>query len=109
MFSVRMAAGLMWCCFALGVAAAADAPAPPPAQTALSDTGCLACHDGHKGELSIAGPNGKPRALKAVDKDKLAKSVHAKLQCVECHTDIIDNASPHKRGPAPRADCATCH
>jgi predicted CXXCH cytochrome family protein len=104
MLSARILACFALSWFAAGIAVGADAPPPP----ALTDAGCLTCHDGKK-ELSIAGTNGKPRALHGVDKDRLGKSVHAKLQCVECHTDIIDNTSPHKRGPAPRADCATCH
>ncbi|MBK9605783.1 MAG: cytochrome c3 family protein [Betaproteobacteria bacterium] len=84
------------------VAMAAD-PAP------LDDAGCLACHDGKKGELTITGANGKPRPLHPVAADKFGKSVHAKLKCVACHTDIVDNTSPHKKADVPKADCASCH
>ena len=86
-----------------GSAAMAADPAP------LDDAGCLACHDGKKGELTIAGANGKPRAMHPVAADKLGKSVHAKMTCVACHTDIVDNASPHKRSQAAKVDCASCH
>ncbi|MBP8296860.1 MAG: cytochrome C, partial [Burkholderiales bacterium] len=55
------------------VAMAAD-PAP------LDDAGCLACHDGKKGELTVTGANGKPRPLHPVAADKFGKSVHARLQ-----------------------------
>jgi cytochrome b subunit of formate dehydrogenase len=85
-------------------ARAADAPAPQ-----LDDAGCLACHDGRKGDLTITGANGKPRPMHAVKADALGKSVHAKQTCVGCHADIVDNASPHKRSAAPKADCASCH
>ena len=38
------------------------------------------------------------------------EGVHAKLQCVACHTDIADNAADHKKVPgATPPDCAGCH
>lgn len=75
----------------------------------LDDAGCLTCHDSGKAAISTAGANGKPRTMHMVAADKFAKSVHAKLQCVACHTDIVDSSSPHRKTEAPREDCAGCH
>jgi len=84
------------------VAMAADPPA-------LDDAGCLTCHDGRKGDLNVPDAKGKPRPLHVVVPAKLAAGVHAKLTCVGCHTDIVDNVAPHKKAQAPKADCAACH
>ena len=90
--------------FFLAHAAAVAAPTP-----GLDNAGCLACHDGQKGKLEVAGADGEKRKLRDVHADKYGQGVHAKMECVACHTDITDNVSPHKKSGATTADCATCH
>jgi cytochrome b subunit of formate dehydrogenase len=88
--------------------------APTPATT-LENASCQSCHDGRKGKLEVPGAEGTPRALKSVASDAFAKGVHAKMQCVACHTDITDNAetaNTHQKKPAQplnKVDCAGCH
>jgi cytochrome b subunit of formate dehydrogenase len=63
----------------------------------------------------VAKPDGKTKALHAIPPDKYGKSVHARMECVTCHTDIKDNAEKgnvHARDPAQpvkKVDCAGCH
>jgi cytochrome b subunit of formate dehydrogenase len=85
------------------------------AAPALDNATCLTCHDGKKGKLEVANPDGKPKTLHAIPPDKYGKSVHARMECVTCHTDIKDNAEKgnvHARDPAQpvkKVDCAGCH
>jgi cytochrome b subunit of formate dehydrogenase len=74
------------------VAAADDGakpPAPPPGQA------CLACH----------GDAAKAPAHR-VDAGALARSVHAKQDCTDCHLDF--EAHPHPKD-AQTVGCADCH
>jgi cytochrome b subunit of formate dehydrogenase len=77
--------------------------------TKLDNASCQTCHDSTKSKISVNAADGKTRPLHGVNSDKLAKSAHAKMLCVDCHQDITDNISPHKKGSAPKADCAQCH
>ena len=90
-------------------AAAKSTAESPPAAGKLDNATCQACHEGGKGEVSVTDASGKKRVLHTVKSDKMAKGVHAKLQCVDCHLDITDSASPHTKGTAARADCIQCH
>ena len=85
--------------FFLAHAAAVAAPLP-----GLDNAGCPTCHDGQKGKLEVADADGEKRELRDVHSDKYGKSVHAKMECVACHTDITDNVSPHKKSGAKTAD-----
>ena len=108
--------GLAWLlgtCLSLPVSAAnpaAQAPSPK-----LDKATCLSCHDGKKGKLQVSGADGKLRELRAVMPDKFDQSVHATMTCVDCHTDIRDNAEKakaHAKDPAlklAKVDCAGCH
>jgi len=93
-----------------GVAAAAgskDTTASPPK---LDNATCQSCHDGKKGKLEMLGSNGEKREVQSVVADKYAKSVHAKMECVACHKEIVDDVTPHKKvAGAPKAECAQCH
>jgi cytochrome b subunit of formate dehydrogenase len=95
-----------------GVVCLANLAAAAP--DALDNTTCLTCHDGKKGKLA-SKTAAEPRDLQTVAPDKFYKSVHAKMECVACHTDIKDNAgtaSAHQRDPAQKlakVDCAGCH
>ena len=52
-----------------------------------SNEDCLSCHD-------------------TVNASKFGASVHAPLECSNCHADVT--AIPHEEKPKP-VDCATCH
>ena len=91
---------------------------PATAATAaneLDNATCLSCHDGKKGKLAAHVAEGEARDLRSIAPDKFGKGVHARMQCVACHTDITDNAASdnaHARDPAQalkKVDCATCH
>lgn len=47
-----------------------------------------------------------PRQVPTVDPAALAHSVHAKLDCTDCHSGI--NAIPHPK-QLPAVDCSACH
>lgn len=108
---------LLGACMSLpGLAQTPTAPAAAPvAAKALDNATCLTCHDGKKGKLEVPGAQGKPRALHSVAPDKFGESVHAKMDCVACHTDITDNAekgNQHAKDTAQKlkkVDCAGCH
>jgi cytochrome b subunit of formate dehydrogenase len=101
-------AGLIGFSFS-GLLMAAPTPAAPPAAVKLDNASCQSCHDGSKSDVSTTDASGKKRALKSVKPDKFAKSVHAKMQCTDCHQDITDATSPHTKGTVAKADCVQCH
>ncbi|HET9463157.1 MAG TPA: cytochrome c3 family protein [Thiobacillus sp.] len=92
----------------LPVMAADSQPSAHASQT-LDNATCLACHDGKRGKLEVPGADGENRALHEIIPDKYGKSVHAKMECVACHTNITDNVSPHRKSAAKAPDCAQCH
>jgi cytochrome b subunit of formate dehydrogenase len=111
----RLAVWVACLAIAMGIAApagaaAAKSVAPPPAPPARLDTAtCQGCHDG-KNKLEVATADGKKRALHAIPPDKFAASVHAKLECNACHTDITNTAIPHgKAAGVQMAGCPECH
>lgn len=88
---------------------AADSQQSAHASQILDNATCLACHDGKRGKLEVPGADGEDRALHEIVPDKYGKSVHAKMECVACHTNITDNVSPHRKSAAKAPDCAQCH
>jgi cytochrome b subunit of formate dehydrogenase len=88
---------------------AASASKGAHASQTLDSASCQSCHDGKKGKIEVPAEDGEKRALRDISPGKYGASVHAKMECVACHTDIIDNVSPHKKGAAKTADCASCH
>ena len=107
---VRSALWAIFVCLAGATSAfAADAARP------LDNATCLTCHEGKKGKLEVPGTDGKPRALRSIPGDKFGQSVHANMQCVACHSDIVDNAEKgnlHAKDPVTelnKVDCAGCH
>lgn len=88
---------------------AADIQQSAHASQTLDNTTCLTCHDGTQGKLEVPGADGENRALHEIVPDKYGKSVHAKMECVACHTNITDNVSPHQKSAAKAPDCAQCH
>ena len=112
---MRLFAASTWMALACLALPGTNAHAQAQAAPALDNATCLTCHDGKKGKLEVATPGGKPKALHAIPPDKYGKSVHARMECVTCHTDIKDNAEKgnvHARDPAQplkKVDCAGCH
>jgi thiosulfate reductase cytochrome b subunit len=97
---------------ALAIAALLAVPATgvaAPSSTALDNATCQSCHDGGKGKLEVPAADGKKRALLAIVPEKYGKAVHAKMDCVACHKEIVDSTSPHKKSKVPPPDCAQCH
>jgi len=93
----------------LGSAAAANSPASPAAHK-LDNATCQTCHDGKKGKLEVPAADGAKRPLHEVNTDKYGKSVHARMECIACHKEIIDNVTPHQKvAGAPKVECAQCH
>ncbi|MDD4882802.1 MAG: cytochrome C [Gallionellaceae bacterium] len=94
---------LSWLC-SQAPALASDAPAK------LDNKACLSCHENGKPAIEVPAPGGETHKLQQVDTGKAGKSVHAKLDCVACHTDIVDASANHKKlyGIKP-PDCVTCH
>jgi cytochrome b subunit of formate dehydrogenase len=85
-------------------------PAALAESTKLGNAGCLGCHQSKKAKILTSTADDEKRELLQVDTRKFAKSVHSELQCVSCHTDIVDNQAPHVKNPAgQRPDCVSCH
>ncbi|MBI5508567.1 MAG: DUF4405 domain-containing protein [Deltaproteobacteria bacterium] len=73
-----------------------------PAPLFAENADCLACHD----DSSLTRANG---TKVGVNPKALAASVHARLECTDCHTQKGDYAStPHYDKPH-KAACAACH
>jgi cytochrome b subunit of formate dehydrogenase len=65
---------------------------------------CLMCHE----DQSLTKERkGKSVSLFVNDK-KYTGSVHGKLSCVTCHTDLVEKELPHDADLKP-AQCASCH
>ena len=78
--------------------------------TKLDNATCLTCHESGKHKIEVPGDDDSKRALAAVNPKNFAKSVHSKMECVACHTDIVDAKESHvKAVNAAKPDCATCH
>lgn len=76
----------------------------------LDNAGCLSCHENKHAKIELQDAGDARRTLLQVDKRKFAKGVHAELQCVSCHTNIVDNQAKHQKNPAgKRPDCVSCH
>uniref|UniRef100_Q47G78 Cytochrome c family protein n=1 Tax=Dechloromonas aromatica (strain RCB) TaxID=159087 RepID=Q47G78_DECAR len=75
----------------------------------LDNASCLTCHETGKHKIEVAAGDEK-RALAPVNPGKLAKSVHSTMECVACHTDIVDAKEKHEKAAnVAQPDCATCH
>ncbi|MBU2491540.1 MAG: cytochrome c3 family protein [Bacteroidetes bacterium] len=71
-----------------------------------SNEDCLTCHSDN--ELSYER-KGKELPL-FVNEDTYTHSVHADIQCIDCHTDFNAEELPHKTGnEIYKVDCSTCH
>ncbi len=112
---VCVAAGFLW--LSHGAFANEPAPAPvsgtvvadqPPAPaiaetpTVIPNSDCMDCHEAE----FKARKKGQPKEWVGVKPKEFARSVHGKLNCVDCHVDIKE--TPHEAKLAS-AQCATCH
>ncbi|MGE5352691.1 MAG: cytochrome c3 family protein [Acidobacteriota bacterium] len=73
---------------------------------AQTKTPCIECHS----DKDLATErNGKQVSL-YVDADGFKKSVHADIECTDCHAGFDADNIPHKEGKdIARVDCAQCH
>jgi DnaJ-class molecular chaperone len=65
---------------------------------------CTICHS--KPELKKTLETGRVISL-YVDVEKLGRSVHAKKECTDCHSDIVE--IPHKGRKILKVNCTQCH
>jgi cytochrome b subunit of formate dehydrogenase len=94
-----LAAWLLW----FGVASAATPEAPvTKAPPAVPNSECMDCHEAE----FIPMKKGLPPEWVGVRPELFAKSVHGKLNCVDCHVTITEAEHP---SDLPPAQCATCH
>jgi cytochrome b subunit of formate dehydrogenase len=73
----------------------------------IPNSDCLDCHQAP--DKPVAKPAaGKPakRDIETVRAEVYAKSVHAKLNCTDCHNTVASTSHPKK---LPPAQCASCH
>ncbi|MBI4995711.1 MAG: cytochrome C, partial [Rhodocyclales bacterium] len=92
------------------VVASVALPADATAVASLENANCLRCHDARAEKIEVPGPDDEARELGAVDLRKYGKGIHGDLQCVACHTGIVDSQAGHRQaaGVAP-PNCISCH
>jgi hypothetical protein len=83
-------------------AAAVESPMAPPKPPAVPNGECMDCHEAEFKPRK----KGLPPEWVGVKPLVFAKSVHGKLNCVDCHAGIAE--TPHPSKPPP-AQCAGCH
>ncbi len=105
----RSSRSIAWATILAGFAALILVSGAVLAQAKLDNATCLSCHDGKKEKPAVTEADGKTRTLRVLDEARFGKGVHAKMECVACHQNIVDDKSPHQKGSAPAADCAQCH
>lgn len=90
---------------AQAIAVKAGKGSPAPAKI-VPNSDCMDCHEA-PAEPIKQKPGAKPkRMVEIIKADLYAKSVHGKLNCVDCHVTITD--TPHA-SKLPAAQCASCH
>ncbi|NJD26171.1 MAG: cytochrome C [Betaproteobacteria bacterium] len=91
---------------AVGVVLPASALVPFGLENAI----CLECHESTREKIKVAGEDGEKRVLQHLDINRIAQGIHAKMDCVTCHTNIVDAKENHSKAPnVPDPDCLTCH
>ncbi len=87
---------------AAGAAFAAENPASLVKPPAVPNSECMDCHEAEFKPRK----KGLPPEWVGVKPEVFAKSVHGKLNCVDCHTSVAETPHPSK---LPPAQCASCH
>ena len=89
-------------------AAVGDNPAvkSPPK---LDNATCQSCHDGKSETYEVPGPDGEMRPLLVIEPTGYQQSIHAGMECISCHKEIVDDVSPHQLAPVAKPDCVQCH
>ncbi len=77
-------------------------PTEAVAPTVVPNSECLDCHEAEFKPRK----KGQPKEWIGVRPELFGKSVHAKLNCVDCHSSITEPEHPSK---LPPAQCASCH
>ncbi len=94
--------------FLLTVLSAVPIPAnaeSPADKNLIPNETCLGCHDDK--DLTKDLPDGKKVSL-FVDEKIRQSSVHAKLNCADCHSDLAAEHPDDGKAPKP-VECASCH
>ncbi len=86
--------------FLPGFARAAEATAPK--KVAVPNSECMDCHEA---EFKPRKKGEKPVWI-GVKPEVFAKSVHSKLNCIDCHATLTE--TPHA-SKLPPAQCSSCH
>ena len=76
----------------------------PSSLLAQANDECLMCHDDRdlKGKV-----NGRTRSL-FISSNTINSSVHADIECTDCHEDIDGDDLPHRK-VYKRVECGNCH
>jgi predicted CXXCH cytochrome family protein len=69
----------------------------------LADGDCLRCHNDVNLKSKIDGHS------EYVDYDKLQSSIHAKIACSQCHSNVDQTKLRPCEGMNAKVDCASCH
>lgn len=77
----------------------------PPATPAIANHRCLRCHADHE-EKFVLRPDGSRQNI-FVDEAMLKRSVHGKMACNSCHSDVTK--LPHGKPLAVSIGCIECH
>lgn len=71
----------------------------------LDNSRCLRCHADHEEKFSLRPDGSKKNVF--IEKSVLELSVHGKVQCVGCHSDVVK--LPHAKPLAKSISCVACH
>lgn len=74
---------------------------PAAAQPTVTNEDCFGCHD----DDSAARADGRPVVVKPAT---IERSIHATIDCVDCHQDLATAEMPHAE-TLQRVDCTSCH
>ncbi len=74
-----------------------------PARASVNET-CLECHS----DPAFSTQHGRNTVSLFVDSKVFGASVHASLDCTDCHSDADPENLPHPEGLAP-VECGACH
>ncbi|HJV28574.1 MAG TPA: cytochrome b/b6 domain-containing protein [Aromatoleum sp.] len=106
---LNFAAALLLTVPALVASNARAADQAPSGKAELTVSSCVQCHGADADAIKVPVPDGKPRALRAVDEAAFRAGVHGRMNCVDCHTNVADNSKAHQLTAPLKLDCGSCH